>query len=103
MFARIATFEGVDEASMAGTREAGKLVEPLLRDMQGLQRAIDLADASSGKVVSVALFDSEENMNAAEKTFDEEMPRALGDLMEQWSGRRTSVERYEVVFDFSRA
>ena len=42
-------------------------------------------------------------MNAAEKTFDEEMPRALGELMEQWSGRRTSVERYEVVFDFSPA
>jgi hypothetical protein len=65
------------------------------------QRAIDLADNSSGKTISIALFDSEENMNAAEKTFDEDMPRALGDLMEQWSGRRTAVERYEVVYDFS--
>jgi hypothetical protein len=52
-------------------------------------------------VLSIALFDSEENMLAAEKAFDEEMPRVLSDLMEPWTGRRTSVERYEVVFDLS--
>ncbi len=101
MFARVATFEGVDETSTGLMDEAGKRVEPLLREMKGLQRAIDLADNSSGKTLSIALFDSEANMNAAEKTFDEDMPRALGDLMEQWSGRRTAVERYEVVYDFS--
>jgi hypothetical protein len=102
MFARIATFEGVDTAEAAATmQEAGKRVEPILREMEGLQRATDLADSSSGKVLSIALFDSEENMLAAEKAFDEEMPRVLADLMEQWTGRRTSVERYEVVFDLS--
>jgi hypothetical protein len=27
------------------------------------------------------------------------MPRALGDLMQQFSGRRTSVDRYAVLVD----
>jgi hypothetical protein len=40
-------------------------------------------------------------MHAAEKAFDEEMLRVLADLMEQRTGRRTSVERYEVVYDLS--
>jgi hypothetical protein len=31
-------------------------------------------------VLSIALFDSEENARAAEPTFDEEMPRRLSDL-----------------------
>jgi allantoicase len=102
MHARVATFEGVDVAASAATmEEANRRVEPLIREMRGLQRAVDLADRSSGRMLSIAFFDSEENMNAAEPIFDEEMPRVLGDLMENWSGRRTSVERYEVVFDQS--
>jgi hypothetical protein len=39
-------------------------------------------------------------MHAAEKAFDKEMPRVLAD-QEQWTERRTSVERHEVVFDLS--
>jgi hypothetical protein len=99
MHARVATFGGVDfDASAAAMDEANRRVEPLIREMKGLHRAIDLADRSSGKMLSIALFDSEENMNAAERIFDEEMPRALGDVFENFSGR-TAVERYEVVFD----
>jgi hypothetical protein len=102
MYARVATFEGVDfDASAAAMDEGNRRVEPLIREMQGLQRAIDLADRASGKMLSIALFDSEENMNAAERIFDEEMPRALGDVFESFSGRRTAVERFEVVFDQS--
>ena len=102
MHARVATFEGVDfDASADAMEEANKRVEPLIKEMRGLQRAVDLADRSSGKMLSIALFDSEENMNAAEQIFDEEMPRALGDVFENFSGRRTAVERYEVVFDQS--
>src|SRR6266540_3883534 len=92
MHARVATFEGVDfDASADAMEEANKRVEPLIKEMRGLQRAVDLADRSSGKMLSIAFFDSEEDMNAAERTFDEEMPRALGDIFENWSGRRTAV------------
>jgi heme-degrading monooxygenase HmoA len=100
MFARMATFEGVDaEGADRTLDEVRKRAEPLMRALPGFQGYVDLMDRANGKGVTISFFDSEENLTAAEPTFDEEMPRALGDLMEQWSGRRTSVERYEVVVD----
>jgi hypothetical protein len=100
MFARMATFEGVDaEAADRTLDQVRERVEPLMRDLAGYRGYLDLMDRSSGKAVTIAFFDSEQNLNAAEPTFDEEMPRQLGDLMEQWSGRRTGVERFEVVVD----
>jgi hypothetical protein len=36
---------------------------------------------------------------AAEPTFDEEMPRQLGDIYKDWQGRRVSVMRYKVISD----
>lgn len=100
MFARMATFEGVDAEEADRTLdEMTKRVEPLMRALPGFKGYVDLMDRSSGKGVTISLFDSEENLTAAEPTFDEEMPRALGDLMGPWAGRRTSVERYEVMVD----
>ena len=52
--------------------------------------------------MAVTLFDSAEEARAAESTFDEEMPRRLGDLFDQWGGRRVSVEVYQVVADERR-
>ena len=46
---------------------------------------------------SIQLFDTEENLEAAEPTF-EEMPQRLGEeIMSQISGRRVAVERFEVI------
>jgi hypothetical protein len=100
MFARMATFEGVDADTAGRTlNEVRERVEPLMRGLAGYQGYVDLMDRSSGKAVTIAFFDSEENLNAAEPTFDEEMPRQLGDLIGPWAGRRTGVERFEVVVD----
>ena len=100
MFARIATFESTDPAAdekLMG--QATEIVEPIIRGMNGIQGHMELADSNSGKSLSISFFDTEENAIAAESIFDEEMPRALGDLMQQFSGRRTAVERYEVLVD----
>ena len=100
MYARIATFESTDVASdeqLMG--QAMEIVEPIIRGMTGMQGHMELVDRSSGKSLSISLFDTEENALAAERIFDEEMPRALGDLMQQFSGRRVSVERYDVLVD----
>ena len=100
MFARIATFESSDPAAdekLMG--QAMEVVEPIIRGLPGIQGHMELADPNSGKSLSISLFDTEENAVAAEPIFDEEMPRALGDLMQQFSGRRTSVERYAVLVD----
>jgi hypothetical protein len=52
---------------------------------------------SDGKALSIALFDSQDDARAAEATFDEEMPRQLGDLFKDWEGRRVSVKHYKVL------
>ncbi len=100
MFARIATFESTDPAAdeklMA---QATEIVEPIIRGLAGIQGHMELADRNSGKSLSISFFDTEQNALAAEPTFEEEMPRALGDLMQQFSGRRVSVDRYEVLVD----
>jgi hypothetical protein len=100
MFARIATFESTDPAAdeqLMG--QATEIVEPIIRGMNGIVGFMELADRKSGKSLSISFFDTEENALAAEPVFDEEMPRALGDLMQQFSGRRTSVDRYDVLVD----
>ena len=100
MFARVATFEGVDPAEEERTRdEVRRRVEPIMQRLDGFQGYLDLFDRSSGKALFISLFDSEENMLRAEPTFNEEMPKQLADMFEEFSGRRTSVERYEVVTD----
>ena len=100
MFARIATFEGVDvEETERTLDEVRERVEPMMQGMAGFEGYLDLADRSSGKALTITFFDSEENMHAAEPTFDEEMPRQLGDLMGAWAGRRSSVERFQVLVD----
>jgi hypothetical protein len=100
MFARIATFESTDPAADEQLMsQAMEIVEPIIRGMPGIQGHMELADRSSGKSLSISFFDTEENARAAEPIFDEEMPRALGELMQRFSGRRTSVDRFEVLVD----
>jgi hypothetical protein len=98
--ARVATFESTDPAAdeqLMG--QAMEIVEPIIRGLNGIQGFMELADRKSGKSLSISFFDTEENAVAAEPVFDEEMPSALGDLMQQFSGRRTGVDRYDVLVD----
>ena len=100
MIARIATFESTDPAADEQLMpKAMEVVEPIIRGIPGIQGYLELADRKTGRSLSISLFDSEESAAAAETVFDEEMPRALGDLMQQFSGRRISVERYDVLVD----
>jgi hypothetical protein len=100
MFARIATFQSTDPAADEKLLpQAMEIVEPIIRGMPGIQGHMELADPGSGKSLSISLFETEEDAIAAEPIFDEEMPKALGELMQQFSGRRLSVERFEVLAD----
>lgn len=100
MFARIATFESTDPAADEKLMEqAEEIVEPIMRGMKGFQGHMELVDRNSGKALSISFFETEEDATAAEPIFDEEMPKALGELMEQFSGRRVSVERFAVLVD----
>src|SRR5262245_43806477 len=102
MVARVATFDGVNvEVAEATIDQALSIISPLMEGLTGYQGHLELL-ASDGKVLSIALFDTEENAEAAEPTFDEEMPLRLGDLYKDWEGRRVSVDRFKVLSE-SRA
>lgn len=97
MIARVASFEGVNAQEVERTMDEGEaIVRPLLESLAGYKGHLELV-AANGKVLSITLFDSEESAQAAEQTFDEELPRRLGDLFKDWEGRRVSVDRYNVL------
>jgi hypothetical protein len=100
MFARIATFESTDPAADEQLmNQATEIVEPIIRGINGIQGHMELVDRSSGRSLSISFFDTEANAIAAETIFDVEMPKALGEIMNKFSGRRISVERYDVLVD----
>jgi hypothetical protein len=99
MVARVASFEGIDVESAQSTMdEAEAVIRPLVEGLAGYKGHLQLA-TQDGKFLSITLFDTEANAAAAEPTFDEEMPKQLGELFQSWGGHRTSVDRYQVVSD----
>lgn len=102
MIARVASFDGVNvDVAEKTTDQAEAIIRPLLEGLAGYEGHLHLLE-SNGKFLSVALFDSEENAKAAEPTFDEEMPRKLGDLFRDWESRRSSVDWYRVISESRR-
>ena len=101
MFARVATFEGVDVSAAEGSfQRIRDAVRPIVEGLPGWQGATQLLDREGGKLVVIQLFDTRENMDAAEQTF-EEMPRQIPEA-QQVAGRRRSVEKFEVLGDDRR-
>jgi hypothetical protein len=99
MVARVARFEGIDVAQAQRTMgEAEAVIRPLVEALQGYKGRLDLVTAE-GEFLSVTFFDTDANASAAEPTFDEEMPKRLGDLFESWGGKRLSVGVFQVVSD----
>ncbi len=97
MVARVASFEAVDAQEAERTMDqAEAIVRPIIENLGGYQGHLELV-SSNGKVLSITLFDSAASAQAAEPTFDEEMPRQLGDLFKGWEGRRISVDHYNVL------
>ncbi len=102
MIARVASFEGVNVQAAQDTMEqAEAVIRPMVEGLKGYEGAMELV-SPDGKFLSITLFDSMENAQAAEPTFDQEMPEKLGHIFEQWAGRRVSVDRYEVAGRDSR-
>jgi hypothetical protein len=97
MIARVAAFEGINVDRVHKTMdEAEAVVGPMVEALPGYEGRLDLA-AADGRYLSITLFDSEEHALAAEATFEEEMPRLLGEIFASWGGRRLSVDLLEVV------
>lgn len=97
MFARIATFEGVDvsqaEEAIPLARERAM---PIMQGLAGWQGAMQLLDRDNGKYMILHVFDSKENMEAAEPTF-ETMPQQLGPEIQKMVKGGPSVQKLEVM------
>jgi hypothetical protein len=66
---------------------------PAERMPDGLRGAFGLADAASGRQLFITLFESREQIEAAEPMFEQ-----MGDdIPEEIRGRRVSKDYYEVV------
>ena len=94
MFARVTTFEGPPEHVDDFQHAVVEHMLPALRRLEGYQGVLILADRKGGKVLGVALWESEESMGASEEAAY--WLRTYG--AEAASERVTGVQRYEVVF-----
>jgi Antibiotic biosynthesis monooxygenase len=94
VFARVSEFEARPEQLDDMKREGVEHVLPALKMQDGFNGGLVLADRQSGKVLAVALWESEQTMDATEEAAH--WLRAFG--AEAAGGMLKSVERYEVFF-----
>ena len=94
MFARITTYESRPERVDEFRRATVEHVLPALRRLPAFRGVFFLADHVSGRVLVVALWETEEPLHASEESAF--WFRTYG--AEAASERVTNVERYEVVF-----
>jgi heme-degrading monooxygenase HmoA len=93
VFARITTYQGSPERVAEFRHAMEEHVLPALRRLPGFQGVLFLADQESGKVLGVALWETEESMRASEDSAY--WFRAYG--AEAASESITGVERYEII------
>ncbi len=95
MFVRIARFEGdpsnVDEA-ISRVREMMDEAETP-PGLEAARRSMMLVDRQTGAGLGLTFFDSEDDMRRGDQALNEMTPPA------GMTGRRTSVEMYEVAID----
>jgi heme-degrading monooxygenase HmoA len=93
VFARITTYEGRSERLDEFRHAMVEHVMPALKRLPGFQGILFLADRQSGKLLAVALWETEDSMTASEDSAY--WFRAYG--AETANERITGVERYEVI------
>jgi hypothetical protein len=97
MFARIATFEGVDVSRANEVTAAIKEhALPLIRDLSGWSGSLTLLDPDQRKVLAISFFETKEDIQAAEPTFEQLPSRLPDELRDIVAGTRRSIEVYDV-------
>ena len=97
MWARVASFEGID---VEGLRARAGQRPPDDQIPSGLKGVLALVDAEGKRQLFITFFESREEIEAAEPTFE----RMGEDFPEELRGRRASRDYYEVgtgLFAFS--
>src|SRR3712207_4622800 len=98
MYARVTTLEGPPDKMDEATRHVREQVLPQLQQMDGFKGFLALGDSQSGKLLGVALWESEEGLRATEET----VSGLRSGAAEATGGSVAGVEQYEVhVFEVS--
>ena len=92
MYARISTFEGSPENIDDELRRVRENVLPQLRQQEGFEGMVALADRQSGKTLGISFWESEEALEASEEVAG----RLREDTAQAMSETIAGVERYEV-------
>jgi heme-degrading monooxygenase HmoA len=95
VFGRMTTLEGAPESIDEGVRALREQVFPGAKAMDGFKGLIGLADRSTGKMMAVTLWETEEAMKASEEGADQ-LRVSTADAT---AARIALVERLEVIFD----
>lgn len=98
MFARVSTISGNPQDITKLVTHLRDNVLPSARQLPGFMGVLTLADRSSGKTLSVTLWESEEAMKDSEEAAKKIRQDAVSALGEEI----LSVERFEVVLDEKR-
>jgi len=87
VFARVSTFAGSPDQVDESIREGREQIVPAVRQIRGCKGLLYLVDRTTGKAMSVTLWETEEAMRMSEQAAD------------QIRGESVQVERYEVAID----
>jgi heme-degrading monooxygenase HmoA len=93
MYARITRLEAPASGFDDGVAQVNAEVIPAVKGLDGFAGAYFLGDRATGALVSVVLWDTEEQMKASEDAAE----RIRGSAAQSAQGTIQSVERYEVI------
>ncbi len=93
MFARVTTVQGPPDSLDEAARMIQEKVIPAIRQMRGFKDAYWMADRQSGKVIAVALWESEEALRASAAAVEQSRTQST----QAFGATVQSVEEYEVI------
>ena len=95
MFARVSALEGPPKSIDDGIKAVQEQVIPAAKKLAGFKGMLALADRSTGRMVGITLWESEDALRRSEETANQLRARAA----EGGGAETVSVERFEVVVD----
>jgi heme-degrading monooxygenase HmoA len=95
MFARVTTLQGPSDRVDEGTKAVQEQVIPAARQMKSFKGILALADRTTGKMVGITFWETEDDMRQSEEAANQVRSGAAG----AGTADIVSVERFEVVVD----
>ncbi len=95
MFARVTNAKGPANSIEQLRTTVNQQILPAVRGISGFRGLLSLADPTSGKAVTISLWESEDAMKQAEETAN----RLRASTMAATGADIVSVDRYEVLVD----